>query len=177
MKNKIIAIICVYIIFIFVYIDNNSNIEVLTKMLILFWMLLFLNNSEGKKIFFIFYFLFFIFYFLSNSETDRHMSNFLFIIIGLLFPMYSIVSLNIIRINYKYFLKYNGVFLIVILVFFFRDYFGFKTGIANMTYTKFDIFLFILTVVQILFAIYFSKLILLIFKRKVSSENYFKNKR
>ena len=62
MKNKIIAIICVYIIFIFVYIDNNSNIEVLTKMLILFWMLLFLNNSEGKKIFFIFYFLFFIFY-------------------------------------------------------------------------------------------------------------------
>ncbi|RXJ94477.1 hypothetical protein CRU94_08465 [Arcobacter sp. AHV-9/2010] len=170
MKNKIIAIICVYIIFIFVYIDNNSNIEVLTKMLILFWMLLFFNNSEGKKIFF-------IFYFLSNSETDRHMSNFLFIIIGLLFPMYSLVSLNIIRINYKYFLKYNGVFLIVILVFFFRDYFGFKTGIANMTYTKFDIFLFILTVVQILFAIYFSKLILLISKRKVSSENYFKNKR
>ena len=162
MKNKIMGIVCIYIIFIFIYIDNNSNIEISFKVLILSIIILLLSKNESKKIFsifhflfFIFYFLFFIFYFSLDSESDKHITNFLFIIVSLLFPIYSLVSLNIIRINYKYFLRYNGIFLVVVLIFFLRNSFGFESGIDNMIYTKLDIFLFILSLIQLVVTGYF----------------------
>lgn len=184
-RNKIILVVLLYICTILFNINDNSNIEVLIKIGIISMVVLQLNSIESKKIFFTFYIiisifllLFFIQYILSDTESAKHLANILFILLNLLLPMYIIVSLNLVVNRYfKEFIKYNIIYFITIFIFFFKDIFGFETGIANMTYTQFDIFLFVLTVIQILFAIYFSKLILLIFKRKVSSENYFKNKR
>jgi len=164
MKNKIIGILCIYIIFIFIYVDNNSNLEILFKILVLSIMILFLNKDESKKIFFISYCLFFISYclffisyFLVDSESSKYLTSFLFIIVSLLFPMYSLVSINMIRIDYKLFLKYNSVFLFVICIYFLRNNLGFESGINSMVYTSFDIFLFMLSLSQFVISIYFFK--------------------
>lgn len=92
-----------------------------------------------------------------DSESSKYLTNFLFIIVSLFFPMYILVSINIIRINYKFFLKYSSIFLLVILMFFLRNNLGFESGINSMVYTSFDIFLFMLSLSQFVISIYFFK--------------------
>lgn len=163
--NKILLISIIYICFILFNIDNNSNIEIFFKAIILMSIMIFFNYKESKKIFFIFYvlffiscILFFIFYLLSNSESDRYFANFLFIISMGIFPMYGITSFNFLFRNYIDFLKYNSIFLLAIILFLIKDFLGLESGITNMSYTKFDLMIFGLIIIQMIFSFYFLKI-------------------
>jgi len=185
LKNKIIFIIILYVYLILFSINDNSKTDILFQMGILAMALLQLNSNESKRIFIIFYILFSIFYLLFFIQylfismlsgrqlvSALHLLDILLILVALLLPMYILVALNLLANNcLREFLQYNVVYLVVILLFISKDIFGFKTGIMNdSNYTKFDIFLFILSIIQILLAMCFSKSLI---ERKNSPDDYF----
>jgi|GEM_PF-3300692 len=185
LKNKIIFIIILYVYLILFSINDNSKTDILFQMGILAIALLQLNSSESKKIFVIFYTLFPIFYLLFFIQylfismlSSRQLVNALYlldillILVALLLPMYILVALNLLANNcFREFLQYNVVYLVVILLFVSKDIFRFKTGIMNdRNYTGFDMVLFILSIIQVLLAMYFSKSLI---KRRNSPDDYF----
>ncbi len=164
-QNKVKFILLLYFLLIMsILIDgNNSSFELLIKGIILFGFLVILEKKEITKIFFVFYFLFFIsyflffvFYFLVNNEPNAHLANFLFILSNFLFlPMYLLTSIIIFFRNRFIFLQYNLVFFISIFIGFLLPFFGYERGISSMSYTKVDVFLFLLMFLQLLVSLYF----------------------
>ncbi len=72
----------------------------------------------------------------------------------IILTMYSITALNLLFRNYIDFFKYNSIFLISVILFILKDFLGFKSGIVNMSYTKFDLLLFGLSFIQIILTFY-----------------------
>ena len=156
----------IYFLLMFIVVNDNSNFELFIKGVILFGFLLLLNKKEITKIFFIFYFLFFISYFLFfisyflvNDESSANLANFLFILSYLLFlPVYILASVIIIFKNLSIFLKNNLVLFSSIVISVLLPYFGYERGLDTMNYTRVDIFLFLLMVIQLLVIVYFNKI-------------------
>ncbi len=150
-QNKVKFILLLYFLLIMsILIDgNNSSFELLIKGIILFGFLVILEKKEITKIFF-------VFYFLVNNEPNAHLANFLFILSNFLFlPMYLLTSIIIFFRNRFIFLQYNLVFFISIFIGFLLPFFGYERGISSMSYTKVDVFLFLLMFLQLLVSLYF----------------------
>lgn len=159
-SSRYYAYYALYLLLIFIAIDNNSNFELALKIGILFTFLVFLNKNELMKIslhfyslFFINYFLFFILYFSANDESSKIFANMVFTLCLLIFPGYLLVYLMVF-LRYRIIFLKNIFFNISIFGTFILPFFGYRSGTINMTYRLLDIFLFLLIIIQLLIILY-----------------------
>ncbi len=149
-----------YLLFILITLDNNSNLELMLKTGVSFAFLFFLNKSEVTKIllvfyrlFFILYLLFFISYFLADDESSKHLANTIYTLCIFILPGYVLAYLVVLFRDKKNFLT-NIFFNIAIFISFVIPHLGYRSGIVNMTYTESDVFVFILILLQLIVHVY-----------------------